>query len=78
MRIVVAVLARPTLWGIALRTWWRTTPPRWWARTPFLPLPSRDYLDFRRVTQYGRKDADMTPNDVVNYLAWCKRQDRAA
>ena len=70
-------MLRPTLWGVALRVWWRTTPTRWWARAPFLPLPSREYLRFRLVTQYGRNDADIVPEDVLNYLAWCKRQARA-
>jgi hypothetical protein len=78
VRLVLAVVARPGLWGVALRTWWRTTPRRWWATAPFLPVPSRDYLQFRMVTQYGRKDADIEPNDVLNYLAWCKRHDQAA
>jgi hypothetical protein len=30
------------------------------------------------MTQYGRNDADIVLVDVLNYLAWCKRQDRAA
>jgi hypothetical protein len=76
-RVVLAVLARPSLWGVALRIWRRTTPSRWWANAPFLPLPSGGYLRFRLVTQYGRNDADIVPGDVLNYLAWCKRQDRA-
>jgi hypothetical protein len=77
VRVILAVLAHPTLWGVALRTWWRTTPRRWWARAPFLPVPSGEYLRFRLLTQYGRKDADISPDDVVNYLAWCRRQARA-
>jgi hypothetical protein len=76
--VVVAVVLRPALWGVALRVWWRTTPTRWWARAPFLPVPSREYLRFRLVTQYGRNDAYIAPEDVLNYLAWCKRQARAA
>jgi hypothetical protein len=76
-RVVLAVLARPSLWAVALRTWRRTTPARWWAGAPFLPVPSSAYLRFRLVTQYGRNDADIVPGDVLNYLAWCKRQDRA-
>ena len=78
VRVFLAVLVRPTLWGVAMHTWWRTTPSRWWARAPHLPVPSRDYLRFRLVTQYGRNDADIVPGDVLNYLAWCKRQGRAA
>lgn len=76
--MVVAVVRRPALWGTALRQWRRTTPHGWWRRAPFLPLPSRDYAHFRLVTQYGRNDAAVEPADVLNYLSWCKEQDRAA
>jgi hypothetical protein len=28
------------------------------------------------VTQYGRMDVPMAPEDVLNYLAWCKQQEK--
>ena len=73
-----AVLRRPSLWATALRQWRRTTPPGWWKRRPFLPVPAKEYLAFRMVTQYGATDHRATPEDVLNYLAWCRRHDRAA
>ena len=76
-RVVAAVLARPRLWPVALRQWRRTTPAGWWRRRPYLPVPSRAYLEFRMVTQYGDAMHAMTPADVLNYLAWCARYDRA-
>ena len=78
VQVALAVVVRPSLWGTALRQWRRTTPTGWWKRPPFLPLPRRDYVEFRLVTQYGSKNAHIEPHDVVNYLAWCKDQDRAA
>ncbi len=75
--ITVAVVVRPSLWLTALRQWWRTTPRDWWRHRPFLPVPSRDYLRFRLVTQYGSTNAHIEPADVVNYLMWCKQQDHA-
>ena len=73
-----AVLRRPSLWLTALRQWKRTTPSGWWKRRPFLPLPGREYLQFRMVTQYGYANRRATPADVLNYLAWCRQHDRAA
>lgn len=73
-----AVLRRPSLWFTALRQWKRTTPAGWWKHRPFLPVPSGDYLKFRMVTQYGDANHRAAPEDVLNYLAWCRRHDRAA
>jgi len=77
VRAGAAVVMRPQLWGTALRTWRRTTPSGWWRRRPFLPVPDRDYLHFRLTTQYGAADAHADSRDVLNYLLWCKRYDRA-
>jgi hypothetical protein len=73
--IVMAVARHPSLWAVAVRPWWRTTPHGWWRHAPFLPLPSGDYLRFRLVTQYGTQTHRIDPSDVLNYLAWCKRQE---
>jgi len=76
--VIVAVAGRPRLWGTAIRQWRRTTPRGWWKHRPFLPVPSRDYLAFRMVTQYGSADHRIEPGDVLNYLAWCQHHDAAA
>jgi hypothetical protein len=73
-RIAVAVAARPSLWPTALRQVRRTAPPGWWRHAPFLPVPSGPYLRFRLVTQYGSVDHPPAPDDVLNYLMWCRRQ----
>jgi hypothetical protein len=78
LRIALAVACRPVLWGAAVRAMRRTAPSGWWRRAPFLPLPSGDYLAFRLVTQYGDASARPSAHDVVNYLAWLRRWDRAA
>ena len=62
----------PTLWPVAVRQWRRTTPTGWWRRWPFLPVPSREYLRFRVLTQYGDSETRASGVDVVNYLAWCR------
>jgi len=69
---VLAVLARPWLWGAALRL----APPGWWRRPPFLPLPDPDYAAFRLQTMYGNAAHAAEPADVVTYLEWCRRYRR--
>ena len=68
-----AVLPRPRLWVPAVRVATRASAVGWWRRPPFLPLPSREYLRFRLLTQYGAADARPTVDDVVHYLEWCRR-----
>ena len=74
VRVGAAVAVRPRLWGVALRTWRRTTPAGWWLHRPFLPVPAPEYLRFRLLTQYGDSNARANAADVVNYLAWCRSQ----
>jgi hypothetical protein len=74
LRSAGAVALRPRLWPVALRQLRRTAPTGWWRRSPFLPLPPSEYLRFRLVTQYGRDDHAVDPNDVLDYLSWCRRQ----
>lgn len=76
LRISCAVARHPSLWTVALRQGARLIPPRWWARPPFLPVPDRDYLRFRSLTQYGDPDRPAEPDDVLNYLRWCSEWDR--
>lgn len=79
--VVWAVLRRPSLWWTALRQISRLAPRRWWASRPFLPVPSREYMEFRLVTQYGGGHGEplraAEPRDVVDYLRWCREWDRA-
>ena len=70
--LVVCIARRPSLWGTAVRQLVRLIPSGWWHRWPFLPVPARPYLEFRSVTQYGSGDHPLEPDDVLNYLAWCK------
>ena len=80
---VLAVVRRPRLWPTAWRQWRRTVPSGWWRRPPLLPVPRRDYVGFRLVTQYGGEgrlpdDPARIGRDVVNYLEWCRHWERAS
>lgn len=78
---MVAVLLRPTLWATAVVQSFRLARRRWWLTPPFLPLPTREYLAFRAVTQYGGDPrtavAAIDAGDVVNYLRWCRQWNRS-
>jgi hypothetical protein len=69
---MVAVAAHPSMWPTAIRQGRGLVPNRWWRRAPFLPVPSRSYLEFRLVTQYGDISHRPEPADVLNYLRWCR------
>jgi hypothetical protein len=68
----LAVLARPGLWGTAIRQIGALAPAGWWRESPRLPFPAPDYLRFRLVTQYGDPEHRPEAADVVAYLEWTK------
>jgi hypothetical protein len=71
--VVVALVRRPDLWPAAVRVALRLAPTGWWRRSPYLPLPSPDYLRFRMVTAYGGDGTrPPEPADLVAYLEWCR------
>jgi hypothetical protein len=70
--ILLAVLARPSLWPEALRTARDFRCKEWWKR--LLLVPESDYLRWRLQTAYGDPEARMTPADAVRYLQWRRRQ----
>ena len=75
MRTVGAIARRPRLWPTAARQARKLAPTGWWRKPPFLPMPAKDYVAFRIVTQYGEIGRSPSPEDVVDYLAWCREWD---
>ena len=71
-RTVGAVAVRPDLWLAGLSQLWRLAPNRWYARWPFLPIPAREYLEFRVLTQYGDTQRSPEVRDVIDYLEWSR------
>jgi len=76
VQTVTAIARRPRLWSTAVRQARKLTPTGWWRRRPFLPVPAKDYVAFRTVTQYGEIGRSPSPEDVVDYLAWCREWDQ--
>ncbi|MGD2051620.1 MAG: hypothetical protein PVI35_04000 [Acidimicrobiia bacterium] len=46
----------------------------WWRRPPFLPNPDRAYVRWRMLTAYGDPDGSPSPDELVAYLRWRRRQ----
>jgi hypothetical protein len=76
LAVTAVVLRHPSLWTTAIRQGLRLVPSRWWATRPFLPVPSRVYIEFRLTTQYGDISRRPEPEDVLNYLRWCRDWQR--
>jgi len=76
LRLIPTIAAHPSLWVTAIRQAGRFVPARWWHRRPYLPVPSRSYLRFRLVTQYGNGTRRPDGEDVLNYLRWCRDWQR--
>jgi hypothetical protein len=74
--LVMTVVSRPGLWAESVRTLLAVAPRGWWRRKPFLPLPDADYSNWRLVTAHGDPDSRLTPEELVRYLEWRKRQHR--
>ena len=81
LSILGAVIVRPWLWATAVAQAYRLVPRGWWRTSPFLPVPSRDYMEFRLVTQYGGEHGSQREKvrtvDVLDYLMWCKEWNQA-
>ncbi len=63
-------LVNPRLGIDLLKAAWAFRRRRWWARSPFLPLPDRDYLRWRMHTAYADEAAVPPAEDVVRFARW--------
>jgi hypothetical protein len=75
--LILAVIRRPSLWGTALGTIAALAPDGWWRRPPFLPIPDPALVGWRLTTAYGSAEADLAVGDLVSYLEWRRRANRA-
>jgi hypothetical protein len=71
-RTLAALAVRPDLWWAGISQVRRLAPNGWYARWPFLPLPAREYLEFRVLTQYGDTQRSPEVRDVIDYLEWSR------
>lgn len=70
-------MRRPRLIAALLRAAWRFRARGWWRRPPFLPLPPRDYVDWRMHTAYGDDGRQPTGAELARYVRWANRMHRS-
>lgn len=58
------------------RAAWRFRARGWWHRPPFLPVPPREYLEWRLHTAYGDGGRSPTVDELEGYLRWANRMVR--
>ena len=52
---------------------WAFRRRQWWRLAPFLPLPDRDYLEWRLHTASGEERALPPVEDVLRFARWRRR-----
>lgn len=71
VRALGPLARRPDLWATGARSAGDLARPGWWRRAPFLPLPDRDWLQFRMVTAYGGDGSGpVDGGDLITWLEW--------
>lgn len=71
------VLRHPSSVPGALRAGMAIAPKGWWRRAPFLPLPDREYWQFRLETANGGDGLDPpSPHEVLAVARWFPRMRR--
>jgi len=70
MRLGLKALVRPRVAVDLLRLVWSFRARDWYRRPPFLPLPPRDYMQWRMFTAYGDEGAIPPVDDVVHFARW--------
>lgn len=73
LALMAHAIANPSTGIALLRVAWRFRRRDWFRRFPFLPLPAREYVQWRMHTAYGRDDAVPPARDVVRYARWATR-----
>lgn len=72
LRLALRLGPHPIRAARAVRAGWRFRARDWLRHPPFLPLPPREYLEWRLFTAYG---SDRAPDarEVERYLRWVRR-----
>ncbi len=71
-RLVLRLALHPVRAMRALRAGLRFRARDWARRPPFLPLPPREYIEWRLHTAYGSEGVPTAP-EVERYLRWVHR-----
>ncbi len=72
-RLTVRALVNPAVALDLIALCWAFRRRNWWRRAPCLPLPDRDYLEWRLHTAYGEERAVPPVGDVLRFARWRRR-----
>ncbi|MBW4079275.1 MAG: hypothetical protein HIU84_12355 [Acidobacteria bacterium] len=68
------LVAHPLDAVLLVRAGWKLRSRHWWRTAPFLPLPSREYWEFRMTTLGGSSNLRPTPAAMIDAAKWSIRQ----
>ncbi len=71
-RLALRLAPHPVRALRALRAGWHFRARGWLRRAPHLPVPPREYMEWRLHTAYGAGGAPQ-PREVERYLRWVDR-----
>jgi hypothetical protein len=72
--MVTHLVRHPGEIPVVIRAAWRLRRQGWWHRAPFLPLPGRQYWQFRLATATGSATGTTSVREVVEYAKWSDQQ----
>lgn len=70
LRLTLRALINPRVAVDLLALSWAFRHREWWRQPPFLPLPDRDYMDWRLHTTYGDEVAVPPVEGVLRFARW--------
>jgi hypothetical protein len=73
LSLALRALVSPALARDLITVAWRFRRRDWIRHAPFLPVPSRQYLEWRMYTAFGDHHAVPTVRDVIRYARWARR-----
>lgn len=73
VRLALRAAVNPALARDLVAVAWRFRRRDWPWRAPFLPVPSRPYVEWRMYTAYGDRHAVPPVQDVIRYARWARR-----
>ena len=73
---VKLALRRPQLIPALVGMAWAFRARGWMRRPPFLPLPPRDYMQWRMETAYGDPDAVPPAEELERFVRWAHAMRR--
>ena len=75
-RVLAVGLLRPWLWPTLLSAAWAFRARGWYRRPPFLPRPSKVYMEWRLDTAYGDPAAVPPTDELLRFLKWSRAMRR--